>query len=286
MIIDEEIKTIKDAKYGREVRGAIVDGLTKIDKTAKEAKDNADKVVEDYEQFSKELQKNIDNRFSGLELDEVIVRRAFDELKINGENLYEATKPKVIGLEGEWKRATIVVPDLKFSKYSDRTLASITLDNYIDDNIGDAIVVGVQSQIKTYPISGTEVCPACYGCSKIPIGVWVANFIDLNNNENECTAYTAIDVLYKKKIIEETITLQATKISDYIECGNSFEIANINGMSFGSIMCYLYDENQQQLDIVNGITMPAVIDTSEAVYVRLMYSYASGNSIEITYKTY
>lgn len=161
----------------------------------------------DFENLSAKIEQEVGELFTGLNLDEAIIRKAFDDLNINGENLYneiQELKPKVIGenIEGDWKRVTIVIPDLTFSIYSGEALASVTLDNYIGDNIDDAIVTGVQSQIRSYPVVGTKVCPACYACTKLPTGVWVANLIDLNNNQSTRTVFTVIDVLYKESSTE------------------------------------------------------------------------------------
>lgn len=124
------------------------------------------------------------------------------------DNEIQELKPKVIGenIEGEWKRATIVIPNLEFKfntggTYLNGMLANVTLDDYIEDKIEDAIVVSVQSPIRTYPpylTSKTRIYPVCYGCCKIPaVEKWTVDLIDLNNNQSDCTAFTVIDILYK-----------------------------------------------------------------------------------------
>lgn len=164
----------------------------------------------DFLNLSAELDEKIDDSFTGLQLDEEIVMAAFDELNINGENLYEEIqnlKPKVIVVgetEAEWKRAIIVVPDLQFTYYagsqyaSKNTSADIILDNVISDNIQKAVVVSIMAQQTTYQGPSTKIYDiGCGYCARIPDGKYHIDLHDKEITEHDFTAYTVVEILYK-----------------------------------------------------------------------------------------
>lgn len=82
------------------------------------------------------------------------------------------------------------------------------------------------------------------------------------------------------------ISLSATIYSDYIKCGNTLEITSLSiteSGSNGSITCYLYDEDKNEISNIKKITKPIIINTSNATYIRLLYVFASGRVANMTY---
>lgn len=165
---------------------------------------------EDFLNLGAELEAKIDDSFSGLELDEEIVMAAFDELNINGENLYskiQELKPQVIVVGEtavEWKRATIVIPDLQFTYYVGNqygpkiTSAEIILDNIISDNIEKAVVISVLAQKTVYQGPAiTKYNIGCAYCAEVPDGKYHISLYDRDDTEHDFVAHTVVDILYK-----------------------------------------------------------------------------------------
>lgn len=163
----------------------------------------------DFENLGAKMEAEVKGLFEGVNLDETVVKKAFDELGINGESLYneiQEVKPNVIGenTEGDWKRATIVIPELQFKYYAESTSvptstsAAISLSDYISDDIHDAIVISVLAQQKTY--SGPVFVKRSIGCgycARYPDGNYYIVLYDRDSTKSDFTAFTVIDILYK-----------------------------------------------------------------------------------------
>ena len=132
-----------------------------------------------------------------------------DDFNYNAEiidNEIHGLKAKVVGenTEGEWKRVTIVIPELQFIYYSGGhaptgTSASFVLDDYISDNIQDAIIVSVLAQERTYIAAYKHYDIGCSYCAKHPDGKWGVTLYDNRVTTENFTAFTVIDVLYKSE---------------------------------------------------------------------------------------
>ena len=113
-------------------------------------------------------------------------------------------KPSVVGdgMEGEWKRLTIVIPELTFTHYEGSqysptyTGTAVTLDDFVPEDIQDAIVVNVLAYRRSY--AGTRLYDiGCGYCSKVPTGKWAVTLYDKDISESEFTVFTVLDILYK-----------------------------------------------------------------------------------------
>lgn len=119
------------------------------------------------------------------------------------DNEIQRLKPVVKGIEGEWKRATVIIPDLQFEYYAGsqyvpkQTSALIVLNDYISDDIKEAVVVSVCPQYHSYMVGYAVHDIGVRYCAIMPDGKCNITLYDKAITEADIKEFIVMDILYK-----------------------------------------------------------------------------------------